>query len=136
MADLRVMITNLPEETKHAALLSIFLRQSMQFIFKGADLFEKCVIVTGPAGRKEAVATFRTAAAAIACIIYLDQIEYIGKELSIQCPYDYVPPVDGDPADRVVLDGDINELMLDGNPLLISSEGLQKAKKRRTECVV
>ena len=69
MADLRVMITNLPEETKHAALLSIFLRQSMQFIFKGADLFEKCVIVTGPAGRKEAVATFRTAAAAIACTV-------------------------------------------------------------------
>ena len=52
----------------------------------------------------------------------------MGKELSIQRPYDYVPPVDGDPADRVVLDGDINGIMLDGKPL-ISSEGEEEEKK-------
>ena len=109
------MITNLPEETYDVELCT-FLQQAMQFMYDiGADLLEDCHIVTGPGGKKAAFVTFKHDVAAIACI-HIDGIEYKDKELLIQRPDDYVPPVDGDPVDRVEFDDDDN-MLLDGEPL-------------------
>ena len=122
LADRRVMITNLPEETDGLELFT-FLQQAMQFLIieiggYTADLLllEGIHIVIRPEGKKAVVATFKHDVAAIACI-HLDQIRYRGEELLIQRPDDYVPPVDGDPVDRVEFDEDGN-FMLDGKPLI------------------
>ena len=40
------------------------------------------------------------------------------KALSIERPDDYVPPKDGDPANRVEFDDNANIIMLDGKPLI------------------
>ena len=115
LARRQVMITNLPEETDDVELCT-FLQQAMQFMYDiGADLLEDYHIVTGPGGKKAAVATLENDVAAIACI-HLDQIGYRGEELLMQRPDDYVPPVDGDPVDRVEFDDDYN-MLLDGEPL-------------------
>ena len=120
LARRQVMITNLPEETYDVELCT-FLQQTMQFMLDiGADLVEDYHIVTGPGGKKAAFLTFKHDVAAIACI-HLDQIGYRGEELLIQRPDDYVPPVDGDPVDRLEFEL-YGNFMLDGKPLISSRQ--------------
>ena len=110
-ADQRLMIRNFPEQTVRWQLFT-FLRDEFMLCFK-FDLFEDCYIVASPSGHREAVATFKNASAAIAGM-HLDQIEYMGIELSIDRPDDYMPPEDGDPAKWVEFDGEGN-IMLELN---------------------
>ena len=109
--DRRVKILNIPEHTKGVQVFN-FLDQSMRLLYIRADLFEDFRMWTAPGGKKEAVATLRSAAAAIACIRLYD------KSLEIKRPDDFVAPEDGDPAERVEYDDQGNP-MLDGKNLII-----------------